>query len=198
MLRNDDYMVSVGTWDLHCDGFLVHTKLRNLHPILKAQLEKLTLEPRHDSFMYGLLNNLYDDQEKVDRVDVFILFDPRIPEYLPDTKKSLAPVAWATVHEAYWIPPESSKHRRCNEISVFTDPRWRGHGYATRLVRFAKQRLAHTKRRWVAVPDDGAGRKLYSKLRITDVSDWIALNALDEYDVIFDDELMPILSEEAR
>lgn len=191
----DPYMIRQGTWDLYHDGFLVHTKLRNLHPLLKERLEELTLDPKHDSFMHGLLVDAYEDKDRVDRVDVFILFDPRIPEYLT-ADKSLSPVAWAVVHEAYWIPPEGDKHRRCNEISVYTDPRWRGQGYATRLVKFAKERLAHTKRRWVAVPDTEAGRALYSKLRITDMSDWIGVNCLDEISNYEDDGREPVILEE--
>ncbi len=172
-------------WDLHHDSFMVHTRIRNLHGSLKNKLEALTISEAHDSFMLGMLRDVYQDTERTGLVHVFILFDPTMPW---EIDKTLPPVAWAAVYHAVWDTP-TGERKRVNEVSVFVHPDHRGKGFSTRLMRYAKSRLKGSKRKWIAMPFDEVGKAAYAKGGITDGSDWVEVSVLDELDLIEDDGL---------
>jgi predicted GNAT family acetyltransferase len=86
-----------------------------------------------------------------------------------------------------WETPEGEA-KRVNEVGIFVHPDHRGKGFSTHLLKYAKVLLKKSKRRWLAIPDDDAGRAAYATVGITDGSKWSEVSTLDHYNSVFWDD----------
>lgn len=165
------------------EHLIVHTLLRYVPELLREKLRKLTVKPAYKSLMLGMLNDAYGDSERTNNVHTFVLFSPKIRK----KDQELTPIAWATVCSAVWQQDKTNK--RCNEISIFVHPDYRGEGLGTVLLKHAKECLKHTKRLWIAFPRTGSGRALFMKMKITDATGWRPVSVIDKDTLIDLDDL---------